>query len=228
VGSSGNDTLIGLGGNDVLNGGTGADSMVGGAGNDTYFVDSYSDQVVELAGQGVDTIVTTLSAYSIFGNVHVENLTGQTGAGHVLTGNTGANVITGGGGNDRLIGSGGDDTLIGGAGEDTLEGGSGADVFVFNSAPGAGNVDVIVDFSVAEDRIHLENAIFTALGAAGGLSAAAFHTGTGAATAAHRVVYEAGTGALFYDADGSGAGGQVQIATLSAGLGLTSAEFTII
>ena len=137
-------------------------------------------------------------------------------------------MLTGGSGNDRLIGSGGNDTLFGGGGNDTLEGGSGADVFVFNGVPGAGNVDEIADFSVAEDRIHLENAIFTALGAAGGLSAAAFHIGTGAATAAHRVVYEAGTGALFYDADGSGAGGQVQFATLTAGLGLTSAEFTII
>ena len=167
----------------------------------------------------MDTIQTSLSAYSIFGNVHVENLAELSGAGHTLTGNAGDNVLTGNSGND---------TLIGGLGNDSLNGGSGMDAFVFNTAPGAGNVDVIVDFSVGEDRIHLENGVFTALGAAGVLGAAAFHIGASAGTAAHRMVYDAGTGALFYDADGNGAGGQIQIAALTTGLGLTSADFTIL
>ena len=138
---SGNDTLDGGAGNDSLIGGTGADMMTGGTGDDTFTVDSYGDAVTELAGEGTDTILTNLSAYSIFGRVNVENLTGTSAAGHTLTGNNGANMLTGAAGHDMLIGGGGDDTLTGNAGNDTLNGGSGAD----QMDGGAGDDTYIVD-----------------------------------------------------------------------------------
>ena len=80
---------------------------------------------------------------------------------------------------------------------------------------------------VADDIIHLENAIFTAL-AAGALSAGAFATGAAASAAGHRIIYNSATGALMYDADGNGAGAAVQFATLSAGLAMASTEFLVI
>ena len=86
-GRGGDDTLVGVEGDDSLDGGTGADSMTGGTGNDTYVVDNAGDVVVELAGEGTDTVQTTLGVYTLGANV--ENLTGTNAIGAALTGNAG-------------------------------------------------------------------------------------------------------------------------------------------
>ncbi|EBW2250230.1 calcium-binding protein, partial [Salmonella enterica subsp. enterica serovar Enteritidis] len=64
----------------------------------------------------------------------------------------------------------------------------------------------------------------------GRLSAAAFKVigAGGAVDASDRVIYDSGTGALFYDADGSGSGARQQIAWLASGLALTNAEFLVV
>ena len=77
-GGAGDDLLVGGGGNDTLDGGLGADVMVGGVGNDTYVVDDAGDVVVEALSGGIDTVQTTLAAYTLTANV--ENLA-YTGAG---------------------------------------------------------------------------------------------------------------------------------------------------
>jgi Ca2+-binding RTX toxin-like protein len=120
TGNAFSHTIIGGTGNDTLTGGTGNDTITGGAGNDTYVVDSAADVVTENAGEGTDTIKTTLTSYNLLtAGTNVENLT-FTGAGNFTgTGNTLANVITGGAGNDTLDGGAGADTMIGGAGNDT-------------------------------------------------------------------------------------------------------------
>jgi hypothetical protein len=62
-------------------------------------------------------------------------------------------------GNDTLIGKGGGDFLFGGSGADILDsgfgcdvliGGVGADQFRFTTSLGAGNIDTLQDFSVAD------------------------------------------------------------------------------
>ena len=77
----------------------------------------------------------------------------------VLNGTNNADTLNGGQGNDILIGNGGNDTLTGGAGSDILIGGAGNDTFVFksitDSPPGAGNFDVITDFTHNADHIDL-------------------------------------------------------------------------
>lgn len=146
-----------------------------------------------------------------------------------LTGNEFKQALVGGAGADRLSGMGGDDVLSGGAGMDVLTGGSGKDTFLFNTALGATNVDTIVDFNAAADTIRLENSVMAALGATGALGAARFAANAaGQATAAsHRIVYDTDSGNLFYDANGSAAGGSVLFATLTGHPTISAADFVV-
>ena len=66
----------------------------------------------------------------------------------------------------RISGGAGDDTINGGIGTDTLTGDIGRDIFFFNSAfskLSLTSIDKINDFSVLDDTIQLENAVFTEL-----------------------------------------------------------------
>ena len=110
--------------------------MAGGAGDDTYAVNAVADKVTELAGEGSDTVHTTLGAYTLGANV--ENLVFEDFAGaangignasnNAMDGNVLANKLDGQAGDDELFGGGANDTLIGGTGNDQLNGGSGADI----------------------------------------------------------------------------------------------------
>lgn len=159
AGYGGNDTLTGGAGNDRLYGNAGSDTMAGGAGTDAYYVDNVGDVVTENAGEGTDTVVSTIS-YSLGANVERLVLSGSAaidGTGNSLdnkiTGNAGANVIHGGAGNDTLVGGAGADTLIGDTGKDTLTGGTGNDTFVFSD--GDISSDRITDFTSGQDKIDL-------------------------------------------------------------------------
>jgi uncharacterized delta-60 repeat protein len=227
-GRGGADSLTGGLGNDTLIGGAGADTMLGGVGNDVYNVDSRYDVVTELKNQGLDEVQSKVS-YTL--PVNVENLV-LTGTGAIkgignglansITGNDANNLIKGGGSNDTLLGGLGDDTLNGGPGLDVLTGGAGKDAFVFDSALNAStNIDLIVDFTVGEDVIHLDNDVFKAfLFDFASLPSNAFRFGVGLKTASaaeDRILYNTTTGALYYDADGTGTASEaVQIAQLGA------------
>lgn len=130
-----------------------------------------------------------------------------------LTGGDGNDVLQGDMGGDSLDGGSGSDTLIGGAGNDILSGGSGSDFFIFNTAT-ANNVDTILDFVTATDKIQLSKSVFTSLGATGSLTANLFSSTTTANDSDDRISYNSTTGALYYDADGSGSGAAVQIAII--------------
>ena len=134
-GGLGADTLNGGEGNDIMDGGAGDDIMAGGLGVDTYYVDSFSDSVTELADEGIDTVRTTLDGYVLGDNLENLILAGtgnQDGYGNAanntLTGTDDSNSLDGADGNDRLVGNGGADDLYGGAGLDTLLGGAGDDL----------------------------------------------------------------------------------------------------
>jgi Ca2+-binding RTX toxin-like protein len=144
-----------------------------------------------------------------------------------LFGGNGDDALSGGRGQDRLDGGAGADTLLGCYGRDILEGGAGSDAFMFIAA-GKANADRIKDFTVGEDLIQLENATFTGLGGEGPLTAGAFRTGAGAADADDRLIYNAESGALKYDANGDDAGGVKVIAKLAKGLALTHEHFEIV
>jgi Ca2+-binding RTX toxin-like protein len=132
-GNGGTNVLTGLGGDDYIDGGAGADTMIGGTGNDTYWVDNPGDVVSENAGEGNDTVESSLSDCTLSSNV--ENLALIAGQGNINgTGNELDNVVTGNEGNNLLAGAAGNDTLDGGAGADTMVGGTGDDTFYIDNA----------------------------------------------------------------------------------------------
>ncbi|WP_441279892.1 Ig-like domain-containing protein [Bradyrhizobium sp. 63_E2_N1_3] len=101
---------------DQIAGGGGADTLIGGLGDDTYIITNTGDTVVENAGEGTDTVQSSVT-YTL--GTNVENLT-LTGTSNINgTGNGVDNVIVGNSGNNILVGLGGADTLDGGQGTDT-------------------------------------------------------------------------------------------------------------
>ena len=157
----------------------------------------------------------------------IENAVGGSGDNKML-GNDASNKLWGGSGNDNLSGGKGHDELRGGTGNDILTGGRGNDAFVFDTALNASrNVDTIKDFSVPGDTIRLENEIFTTL-KLGTLAVGALEVGSAAADLLDRIIYNKETGALSYDADGSGSAAAIKFAQLATGLTLSNADFVII
>lgn len=158
VNGTGNDTdniLTGNTGANTLDGGIGSDTMTGGYGNDVYIVDNVGDTVVELASQGTDTVITSLS-YVLIDNV--ENLT-LTGSSDInATGNDLNNIIIGNEGNNTLVGHAGNDTLDGGIGADAMIGGVGNDVYVVDHAS-----DIVIE-SASEGTDTVQASIGYALG----------------------------------------------------------------
>jgi hypothetical protein len=126
-----------------------------------------------------------------------------------------AHTIVGNGGNDRINGQGGNDVLTGGAGSDT---------FVFDTALGTSNVDTITDFAPGVDKIMLSSKVFTSLWVQE-LGTDVFRVGTNALDHNDHIIYDQATGALSYDADGSGSGAAVQFAKVAPGLALSAADF---
>jgi len=127
-----------------MEGGDGVDTLTGGLGDDTYVVDGFSDTIIENAGEGSDTIESSVS-WTLGANIETLDLTGTanidgtgTALGETIIGNDGNNVLTGNGGLDTLRGEGGADTLNGGSAYDKLYGGDGDDVI--NAGDGGDHV----------------------------------------------------------------------------------------
>lgn len=244
TGNSESNGLQGLGGNDVLYGREGSDSLAGGTGNDIIEGGSsaMSGDIID-GGANIDTASYANAPAGVIANliapagntgeadddiyVDIENLAGSRFA-DVLTGNTSINQLSGGGGNDTLNGGAGVDTLAGGAGRDTLAGGVGVDRFVFNTGLSAStNVDRITDMTTA-DLIQLKRSVFAAIGPT--LTSGEFvKNGSGlAAQADDRIIYETDTGELYYDRNGSAAGGAVLFAVLTSRPNIGAGDFQII
>jgi Ca2+-binding RTX toxin-like protein len=233
TGSSGSDTITGFGGNDTLSGADGDDVFVMSSGTAAnYGTDSIMGgagfDVVDFSGVAGSAVVANISAATATmsgggsdggGSASVPSIEGVIGGDFAdrLTGGGAANLLVGGAGNDTLDGSSGNDTLHGGAGADSLRGGSESDQFVFAEAPTLANADVIRDFTTGVDKLVLDRSVFAALGASpfvGGdarFKSGAFSSGQ---DGDDRIIYNTTTGQVFYDADGSGAGGAQLIVTL--------------
>ncbi|ESQ76486.1 calcium-binding protein, partial [Asticcacaulis sp. AC402] len=141
-----NNSLTGNSGNNSLDGAGGADTMIGGLGNDTYYIDNASDKITELASEGTDLAVASVS-YLMAGTV-LENLN-LTGSSDIdATGNGVGNKLTGNSGNNRLDGQGGNDTLAGGFGNDTYIVQNTGDKVVEDSGQGTDTIKASVTYSL--------------------------------------------------------------------------------
>lgn len=227
-GDAGHDTLLGGADNDYLDGGAGADDLYGSTGNDIYMIDNAGDTVTELMNEGTD-LVTASVGFTLGANLENLTLMGTAdidGTGNELAntiiGNAGANTLWGGLGSDRLSGGDGSDILIGGAGNDALTGGTGADHFVLALD---GSLDTLTDFAPSlGDTIQFNRASF---GIAAGAAVSDYvKLAAAAPDNAHGYILATNTG-IFWDADGSGAGAAVKIATLQVTpTGVAQTSFT--
>ena len=151
-GGSNNDSLIGGDGNDYIEGGEGKNTLMGGNGNDTlsqgyndgsadtmfggygddfFEIRSATARIIEIGGQGVDTI-RAYESFTLPSFVEVLDLDWAyqdvNGTGNAqdntLRGNSAVNNLSGLAGDDSIYGNGGSDTLNGGDGDDTLVAGN--------------------------------------------------------------------------------------------------------
>jgi Ca2+-binding RTX toxin-like protein len=213
IGNSAANTLRGLDGNDRLDGGRGADRLEGGRGNDLFIVDNSGDRVVELSGQGTDTIKSSVD-YRLPANV--ENLTLTGGLDIDATGNRLDNVLRGNRGNN---------VLNPGRGDDELTGGAGADDFVI--VGGVGDSLSITDFLSGTDDLLILLGAVSQVSARGALATDKFRASGDVADGNDFLVYDQASGVLSYDATGNG-GTLVTLASLGSGTGLLATDISII
>lgn len=249
MGGDGDDLLDGGSGADRLDGGNGADLYIATDGQRTgaEVFDTGADMGRDELRLNSKAAGATLTVYGNESGLEIASLgvsnrsqnidASASSAGLELRGNAGANMLSGSAfadvllgdrGNDTLSGGSGDDILKGGLGADVLSGGDGADTFVFNTTfLGKGTVDTITDFVHGVDKIALDSGLFGAIGSA--LTIGEFVSGAGvnvAMDADDRLIYDTGTGKLFFDADGSGGGfGAVLVAVLSNQATLSADDF---
>ena len=135
-GMNGRDTLHGENGNDILDGGEGVDTMIGGDGDDIYFVEGFVETVIEVSGQGNDTVFSASPSHILSDFVETLSLDTATDTGIAGVGNAQANTI---------FGNSNDNWLNGGAGADVLSGLGGNDRFAFEAVEAHG--DTVYEFN---------------------------------------------------------------------------------
>ncbi|WP_373503564.1 hypothetical protein [Aestuariivirga sp.] len=212
IGTGFNDKFKGDGGNNHFQGQAGKDSYDGGLGEDRVIFRFWENQ-----SQGA-TVNLALATNQVlndgFGNVEklvsIEQLEGTDLADN-FTGNAANNFFMGRDGNDILNGGGGSDELQGGRGSDQMTGGAGGDVFSYWGDNGtAAFGDTITDFKTGTDRIAFHVPDFNGMDAT-----VRFNVGASAGGAGSWFFFNANTKGLFWDADGTGAGAAVRVATLT-------------
>lgn len=172
------------------------------------------------------TDLTNTTNVAVNGNLVTVAL--GTSGGNTFDAADGYGVYYGFGGNDTLNGGDNGNTFIGGAGSDILTLGAGEDKVLFDNLSG---IDTLNGFNPTDDLIQLAKSAMAALGDVGALTDAEFESGAGlnaAVDSTTRIFYNTTSGALFYDADGSGVGAATQLATLTGAPALTLNDLFIV
>lgn len=200
IGNGLSNVITGNSGNNILDGGKNVDVLIGGPGNDSYYLRAPGDTAIEAPGEGTDVIY---AFRSLLMPENVERMYLQTTVALNGIGNDAANLI---------VGNMADNQLIGRGGRDTLKGLGGSDTFVFDRAPGNNNVDRIIDFAPGEDQLWIKAGLFGLT--PGEVTRDMLQYGKLARDADDRILYDAGTGGLWIDTDGTGPERQMLIFVL--------------
>jgi Ca2+-binding RTX toxin-like protein len=233
VGGDGSDRLVGGHGNDSYTIINDTDTVVesNNGGTDTVFVHwrnyTMTNHVERMIANG-DTITVRGNdvANYIELNAHLDAHAHGEGGNDTMVaifdgnlhGGAGNDTITGAREND-LFGDGGNDTIFINHNRQDATGGTGDDTFVFVYLDGTGIADharrSVIDFRASDDDIEIHDFTgdMSAVLGFGVLSASEFHSAANAAgavaqTANHHIIFNRGTGELYYDADGTGATAQ--------------------
>ncbi|HEV2747322.1 MAG TPA: calcium-binding protein [Allosphingosinicella sp.] len=239
------NVLDGGSGADVMAGGRGRDiyyvDNIGDTFEEVGRLEFDPDADEDISGDpNLDRVIASIS-FTLPGDIdatagvaHVEDLTltgtadlDGTGNGvqNSLTGNSGNNLLRGLGGTDRLSGGAGNDELRGGDGNDILNGGAGNDVLIGGEG---GNVFRFDSFDADStdfrqgNGFQLDVRVFTALADVDDnegriIDEEAFAEAGEESESDDRIIYNATTGELFYDSDGSGPAAQLLFATVEPG-----------
>jgi len=249
-GGNGNDVLSGGSGStvnnfggDLLDGGAGIDvAYYRDAPSTVFSVAQVGNKLGMVDGRSYGISIDIANGANNFGEavgdvlVNVENIWGSR-FDDVIRGDDNGGQIYGFEGNDILDGRGGDDVFYGGTGADILTGGAGAEDFFYLSYNDHYNQygtleaneggDTITDFATGVDHITVSRYWF-GFGNIGGPAAAltAQHadfitSGSAASSTKPTFFWNAATGALLFDADGTGGTAAVNIATLTNGATMT-------
>ncbi|MDP9938312.1 calcium-binding protein [Ectopseudomonas alcaliphila] len=151
--SSGLFEVIGNDADNVLDAGKTASILRGGKGNDTYHVTHKDAQVHENAGEGWDTVISSIH-FTLGANLEELILTGRAALNG--TGNALNNILRGNDGNNILDGGAGIDTLIGGKGNDTYIVRNNGDLVIENDKEGTDTVKAHISYKLTD---HVENLI---------------------------------------------------------------------
>ncbi|WP_207327917.1 beta strand repeat-containing protein [Yoonia vestfoldensis] len=212
-------------GNDTITGGSGTNIILAGAGNDT--ITSGTGDDIIMGGAGNDTITAGAGNDTIMGGADDDTITA--GAGNdIITSGSGADTVTPGTGLDTIV-----YTDVANEARDIITNfttiadgaafGAGTDKLQFSAADLA-SVAGFVAYSAGGVSLDID-------GDAAGSVLVAFVSGTGAqsATAAQAAfLFNQTTGDLSFDADGTGDGAAIVIATLTGVVDLATADFTFI
>lgn len=140
--------------------------------------------------------------------------------------------IKGGNGADELIGTSSGETFYAKGGNDTLTGNAGSDIFAFTTKLGPTNIDTITDFTLGEDKLGLSVKVFSMLKGDADLSDNLYVqtiVGISEQDENDYLLYDAESGGLYYDADGSGSKSTaIEFAVIGTHLALTSASFSLV
>jgi Ca2+-binding RTX toxin-like protein len=244
-GGAGNDVLSGGTGStensyggDLLDGGDGTDvAYYRDAPNTVFRVSEVGNKQGMVDGQSYGIGIDIANGVNNFGEAvgdvlaNIENIWGSRFDDIIRGDDNVGGQVYGFEGNDILDGRGGDDVFYGGTGADTLTGGAGAEDFFYLSYNDHYNQygtleayeggDTITDFEHGVDHITVSRYWF-GFGNIGGPAAAltAQHadfitSGTAAGSTKPTFFWNAATGELQFDADGTGGTAAVNIATLS-------------
>ncbi len=210
----------------IFDGDTGNDSWIGGKWSDT--MDGYAGDDTFKGMGGVDILNGDSGNDTLRGGTGGDKLNGGLGK-DVLYGNSGNDSLKGSKGDDKLYGGDGKDTLIGGVGDDTLFGGGGNDRFLYTAVdPGK---DTVTFFSRGTDKFVFEGSMFGLGSYTGTLRAPRFDVGTDnvADRTSERFIFNVITDQLWYDSNGSTAGGlRVMIAEIENNVTLSASDILII